>query len=215
MKKLFAILALAALVAAPAQAKIFGFGLAAGMNITKPTGGDFELDPSGGWYAGLKAKVTIPAVGIGVDGALLYSLEEVTINDESDKISYVSIPVNLRYEFQLPVVNKVVTPFLAAGPQFNYACNDLDLKAAKVSDPTDVSQLENSGDALKKAFDTENAQWKLNLGLGAIVFNHLEVSYTYGLPLGKSFKENFSEYGLSNYKNVKTGTHRIGVAYYF
>ncbi|MBO7378254.1 MAG: outer membrane beta-barrel protein [Bacteroidales bacterium] len=216
MKKLFAIFAAAALLAAPAQAKIFGFGFAAGMNITKPSADHVELDPEGGWYAGLKLKATAPVVGLGVDAALLYSLEKVTVNDQTDNMNYVSIPVNLRYDLQLPLISKIAVPFVAIGPQFNYAMNDLDLKAAKISDPTDQSQLETSGNALKKAFDTDNAQWKLNMGLGAVLINHLEVSYTYGLPLGKSFKENFSEYGIpGKYDNLKTGTHRIGVAWYF
>ena len=212
MKKIFAILAAAALVAAPAQAKIFGFGLAAGMNITQPISDGLDLDPASGWYAGVKLKVTAPILGLGVDGAVLYSQEAISMENvdgvsKSDRIGYVAVPIDLRYELKLPLIQKVAVPFVAAGPQFNYNVKDLDFKMKDFVSDT----YQAFGDS-KDAFSAKNASWRLNLGLGAVLFNeHLEVSYTYGLPLGKTFKENFH-----NVKDgeLKTGIHRIGLAWY-
>lgn len=208
MKKIFAILAAAALVAVPAQAKIFGFGVAAGMNITQPISDGFDPDPAGGWYGGVKLKITAPVLGLGVDGSLLYSQETITLNDQDEKVAYISVPVDLRYELKLPIVNKVAVPFVAVGPQFNYNVKDLDFK---------MSDLKLSDDT-KDAFSAKNASWRLNFGIGAVLINHLEVSYTYGLPLGKTFKENFKDYGgdlIGKTDNLKTGVHRVGLAWYF
>lgn len=218
MKKLFALLAVAALVVAPAQAKIFGFGVAAGVNITQPISEGFDPDPAGGWYAGFKLKATAPMLGLGVDGSILYSQEALSLTDldgdsKSDRIAYISVPIDLRYELKLPIVNKVAVPFLAVGPQFNYNVKDLDFKMKDfVSDTSEAF-----GDA-KDAFSAKNASWRLNFGIGAVLINHLEVSYTYGLPLGHSFKENFKQYGgdmIGKTDNLKTGIHRVGVAWYF
>ena len=214
MKKIFAILAAAALVAVPAQAKIFGFGVAAGMNITQPISDGLDFDPASGWYAGVKLKITAPVLGLGVDGSVLYSQEAISMENadgisKSDRVGYIAVPIDLRYELKLPLVNKVAVPFVAVGPQFNYNVKDLDFK---------VSDLSGSISDSKEAFKTENASWRLNFGLGAVLINHLEVSYTYGLPLGKTFKENFKEYGgtlIGKTDNLKTGVHRVGLAWYF
>ena len=211
MQKIFAILAAAALVAVPAQAKIFGFGVAAGMNITQPISDGFDPDPAGGWYGGVKLKITAPVLGLGVDGSLLYSQETITRNDQDEKVAYISVPVDLRYELKLPIVNKVAVPFVAVGPQFNYNVKDLDFKMSDLK----LSNLGDTFDDSKDAFSAKNASWRLNFGIGAVLINHLEVSYTYGLPLGHSFKENFKEYGFGKTDNLKTGIHRIGLAWYF
>lgn len=208
MKKLICSIFLlaAALVVTPVSAKTFGWGVAAGMNISKADGGEWKTDAENGWYAGLTAKVTIPILGFGLEASALYSQESVsvaTVNGNltaagSDEIQYLSVPIHLRYDFQLPVVSKVAVPYLFAGPQFNYALNDL--------------KLDGDFEAYTEKFDTENASWKFDLGLGALLINHLQVSYTYSFPISNSFEAS-DLLGIKD--DLKLSTHRIGVAWLF
>ena len=87
MKKVLSVLmvAVALMMAAPAQAQLIKFGVKGGMNFS-------ELDLSVKTYEGVKekstgffigpmAEITLPIVGLGVDGAVLFSQRgsEITI----------------------------------------------------------------------------------------------------------------------------------------
>ena len=76
MKKLFSVLmvAVALMMAAPAQAQIFKFGLKGGMNFSKL---DTDVkswydakENSTGFFVGPMAEITLPIIGLGIDGAL-------------------------------------------------------------------------------------------------------------------------------------------------
>ena len=197
MKKLLSsLLVLAAfMVAVPASAKVFGFGVTGGLNVSK-------LDVDGaknntGWFAGLSAKVTIPIVGLGVDGALLFSQEKLGTEAQTDNVNYLSIPVNLRYDLQLPVVSKFIVPFAFAGPQFDYA----------LSDSFDLGEMD---------WDVKSSSWRANFGIGAILLNHLQVSYAYSLGLNDTYKESVVG-GLRQDAtgDSKSKTHKIALTYFF
>ena len=63
-------------MAMPAQAQLIKWGVKGGVNMTKidwDGGIDGNKQNSTGFFIGPMAEITIPIVGLGVDGALLYS----------------------------------------------------------------------------------------------------------------------------------------------
>ena len=98
MKKVFSILmvAVALMVAAPAQAQLIKFGVKGGLNLT-------EIDMKGsanwweenttGFFIGPMMEVTLPILGLGVDGAVMYSQR----GKGATKQQGVEVPLNLKY----------------------------------------------------------------------------------------------------------------------
>jgi hypothetical protein len=188
--------ALAATAAMPLSARTFGFGVTGGLNVTK-----LDLDNAknnSGWYAGLTGKVTIPILNFGLDGSVLYSSEKAGIMGNDEDAQFISIPVNLRYDFQLPILSSMVAPYIFVGPQYDWNVNNAKLKY------TDENGEEQS-------YKLKDGVWKGNIGVGVLLANHLQVSYAYSLPLSDSWYSNLSN--LSD--NAKMSTHKIGVAYFF
>lgn len=203
MKKfLLSVLVVAACaVASPVSARTFGFGVTGGLNVSK-------LDTDGaksnsGWFAGVTAKVTVPVLGFGLDGALLYSTEKVEDGANDKNAQYISVPVNLRYDFQLPVVSKVLVPYAFLGPQFDWNIND-----AKLGFSNENGEF--------SGFKAKDATWKANFGIGALLFNHVQVSYAYSLPISNSWSwENVAGSVVDAKENTKLATHKVGVTYFF
>lgn len=81
MKKIFSafMIAICCLaMAMPAQAQLIKFGVKGGLNLSKlsfskEAKDNLNSDNTTGFFFGPMAEVTIPVVGLGVDGALLYS----------------------------------------------------------------------------------------------------------------------------------------------
>ena len=100
----------------------------------------------------------IPVVGLGVDGALLYSQR-----GENDwKQQGIEIPVNLKYTIGL---GSMLGVFVAAGPDFFFNFKDMN----------------------KEGFDKKSTQVGLNLGAGVKLIKHLQIGVNYQIPLGDSF----------------------------
>jgi len=203
MKKfiLSVLVSAACAVASPVSARTFGFGVTGGLNVSK-------LDEDGaknnsGWFAGVTAKVTVPILGFGVDGALLYSTEKVEAGDKDKNAQYISIPVNLRYDFQLPAVSKIVVPYAFLGPQFDWNVNNAKLN---------FLDADGEGFGLK----AKDAAWKANFGVGALLFNHVQISYAYSLPISNSWSWREVGENVADMKeNTKLSTHKVGVTYFF
>jgi hypothetical protein len=195
-KKILTLCCAAAMMSSmPLAAETFSWGITGGLNVSKL---DAESAQSNnGWYAGLTGKVTLPILNLGFDGSLLYSKERAGIMGNDEDASFISIPINLRYDFQLPVLSNVFVPFVFVGPQFDWNVNN-----------AQVAWQE--GETLNY-FRLKNSTWKGNIGVGAILCNHLQISYAYSLPFSDSW------YGTiaSARENSKLSTHKIGVTYYF
>ena len=79
MKKIFSAFIIAVgcmFMAMPAQAQLIKWGVKGGVNLTKidwDGGYKGNKDNSAGFFIGPMAEITIPIVGLGVDGALLFS----------------------------------------------------------------------------------------------------------------------------------------------
>lgn len=168
MKKIFGVLMIAVCclaMAMPAQAQLIKFGVKGGLNLTK-----LKLDGmkenSTGFFIGPMAEVTIPIIGLGVDGALLYS-------QKGDKEGYwdfrqagLDIPINLKYSIGL---GSLLGVYIAAGPDFYF-----NFKGDKKFE--DGDELEN-----------KKAQVGINLGAGVKLLKRLQLGFNYNIPFGDSY----------------------------
>ena len=207
MKKILLALGIVSLLVCnnEAHARTLGWGLTGGMNVSKI---DLDQDledmtkpeADKGWYAGVTGLVSVPLLGFGFDGSIVYSQEEVKLSKETESktAQFISIPVHLRYDFRIPVMEKAFVPYLMAGPQFNYALNDVKVAIDEEADAKAVLKKANS--------------WRLDFGLGMILFDHLQLSYSYGIPVGSSNKIRTPGDIEEKYK---MGAHRLGMSVYF
>ena len=117
MKKIFSAFIIAVccmFMAMPAQAQLLKWGVKGGVNLTKiDWDGGFKgnKDNSTGFFIGPMAEITIPIVGLGVDGALLFSQR----GKGDVKQTGVEVPVNLKYTIGL---GSLLGIYFAAGPDF-------------------------------------------------------------------------------------------------
>lgn len=199
MKKVLSILmvAVALMMAAPAQAQLIKFGVKGGMNFSKL---DTDVkswydakESSTGFFIGPMAEVTLPILGLGVDGALMYSQR----GSGEVKQEGLEIPVNLKWSFGL---GSMLGAYLAAGPDFFFNFKDID----------------DYEDLIK-----EKSQVSINLGAGLKLLKKLQVGLAYQIPLNKSYDkyQNISvtpDYdGKSKDISVKNKTWQVSLAYIF
>lgn len=194
MKKNFSTLMIAVccmFIAMPVQAQLIKWGVKGGVNMTKidwDGGYDGNKDNSTGFFIGPMAEITIPIVGLGVDGALLFSQKGQKTDILGDGERYtvdakqtgLEIPVNLKYTIGL---GSMLGIYFAAGPDFFF-------------------------DFKEKEGVDRKAQVGLNLGAGVKLIQHLQIGINYQIPLGDSFK-------LANAYGAKNKTWQISAAYLF
>ena len=211
MKKFFGILLTLTLFAVAPAAAQFNWGIKAGVNSAERPSNLGELKSAAkgeaGWFVGPMAKVTLPIVGLGVEADLLYSQTNTEIGGKTIKNKCIDLPVYLRYELSLPVVNKFLEPFVAAGPQWSWNIGD---KTYSIADMIDGGQQ-----ALSQ-YTLRNSNLSLNLGLGAVVLDHVQLHVNYNIALGST-----SEYSeptqaaLNLVTKSKTNIWQASVAYIF
>lgn len=209
MKKFVFLAAVAAMmIAMPAQAQI-KWGIKAGVNMSnfslKDKGDNFSSSNRTGFFAGPMAEVSLPVVGMGIDGALLYDQRRVKLEEgtkeegtktQDEALHYISIPINVKYTYGLGDIAGV---YLATGPQFSFFVGN-------------KKKFEN----VTEEFDVSKSQMSWNIGVGVKAINHLQVGYNYNIGLGNTadFKVNDSAKNLVKGK-LKNNTHQISVAYLF
>lgn len=168
----------------PAQAQ-FKWGIKAGVavNSLKLNKDVVNSDNRAGFTGGLMADFTVPVIGLGFDASVLYAARSIdlTEKDGDESVtktrSYIDIPINLKYRIGLPVVGKVVTPFLTTGPDFSF-----------------LMSSKNIDDAMhNKKFD---CAW--NIGAGVEVLSHVQIAASYGFGLTKSASGDDSMYSGKN-----------------
>ncbi len=147
----------------------FRFGIKAGLNVNKLHLSDYKAnlnsDNQCGFTAGVMTEFTVPVVGIGFDLSLMYTHmnNEIKegINEGAVGKNFLEIPLNLKYKFNIPVINSIIRPMVYTGPTM----------ALKL----DKSTFE--------GISTKTVQMGWNLGLGLELFKHLQVSggYTFGM----------------------------------
>ena len=205
MKKFLSLAALAIMLvaAAPAQAQV-QFGIKAGMNVTGLKFDKKILDPSNqvGFFVGPTLKVNLPIVNLGVDASVMYDYRAAKFSfhemddskvEETVKQHQVVIPINLRYGFGLGEMAEI---YFFAGPQFGFNVGDTDQSVFK-----DVAD-----------WKLKTSNFSINVGVGAMVLNHLQASVNYNIACGNAGEIKFLD-GVRN--KAKSNAWQIGLAYYF
>lgn len=196
MKKIFSVFMIAICclaMAMPVQAQLLKFGVKGGVNLSKLKVEGMK-DNSTGFFFGPMAEVTIPIIGLGVDGALLYSQKgNGKIDGVEMKQSGLDIPINLKYSIGL---GSMLGIYIAAGPDFffNFA------KDKNYVDGSDTYKLEN-----------KKAQVGINLGAGVKLIQHLQIGVNYNIPFGDSFTWKNAGDAIG----AKNKTWQISAAYLF
>lgn len=169
--------AVAAIVAAvPSQAQ-FKFGLKAGaaINSLKFSNSDelkssFSKDNRAGFVGGAMIEFTVPVIGLGFDLSALYVHRETkSVDEDFDNIKrdYIDIPINLKYKLSIPVISKVVKPFVTTGPSFAFLT---------------------SKKAIEDAYKNKSVDIAWNFGFGLELLSHVQVAASYGLGLTNTLK---------------------------
>lgn len=170
-----AIVCLAA--AAPASAQ-FKFGLKAGVAVNSLKFKDgisetFNADNRAGFTGGAMIEFTVPLIGIGMDASAMYVHRSVNkgvlseIKDFDASRDYIDIPLNVKYKLSIPVVSKILKPYIATGPSFAFLVSKNDFKEFVKQKKCDIS-------------------W--NFGIGVELLSHVQIGASYGLGLTKAME---------------------------
>lgn len=188
-KKIVVALTLAAAVALPASAQ-FRFGIKAGFaaNSLKFSEEIFDSSNRMGFTGGIMTEFTVPVVNLGFDASVLYARRSIdfteTINGATttttDNRNYIDIPVNLKWKIGLPIVGKVLSPYITTGPDFSFLI---------------------SGKNMENAWKNRTFDCAWTVGAGLQFFNHLQIGATYGFGLTKSAAATTGTDALYNGKN--------------
>lgn len=204
MKKSFTVLLTLLLITSTSAFAQFNWGIKAGMNFDNKPSKMEDAKGKTGWFVGPMAKLTLPIIGLGVEANLIYSQKSSEIGGEEITRKSIDLPVYLRYEFSLPIVNKILEPFIAVGPQWSWNLGDKDLNWEFGS--------------MKSEYKIKNSNLSLNLGLGAIIIDHIQLHVNYNLALGKTSEFTAVDTALGQTLDViksKTNTWQVSVAYIF
>jgi len=169
-----AIVAIGGVLPAAAQFK-FGPKVGAAVNSLHFSRDVFDSDNRTGFTGGLMCEFTVPVVGIGLDASLMYVRRSVDADytpatggpqaTQTTTIGrdYITIPVNLKWKFNIPVVK----PFLTTGPEFSFLT---------------------SRKAIKDAWRNKSVDYSWNVGAGVELLGHLQVAASYGFGLNKALR---------------------------
>lgn len=200
-----AVIALVAICAVMPAAAQFRFGLKAGVainNLKFDSAKDFGnsvLDESNraGFVGGAMVEFTVPLIGVGLDASVLYVHRSSTnkINNEESTLNrdYIDIPVNLKYKLSIPVIEKVIKPFVTTGPSFAFLASKKEINEFIKNKSVDIA-------------------W--NFGFGVELLSHVQVSASYGLGLTKALEVT----GISQDNTIVEGKNRywtVTAAYLF
>ena len=213
MKKIFttAVLAAAMLFSANSAEAQVKFGTKGGLNVTSMSLDSKVLDAENraGFFIGPTLKFTLPVVGLGIDASALYDQREAKAKAEVEgaevesnfKTQSVNIPINVRYGFGL---GSTASIFLFAGPQFGFNVGDKNQSIFK-----DMGE-----------WRLKTSTFSVNVGVGAMLLSHLQLSANYNIACGKTgdmtVSKALGETGQNLLsKNGRTNAWQIGLAYYF
>ena len=213
MRKIFtaAIVAATMLFATSSVQAQVKFGLKGGLNVTNMSLNSevFDADNQTGFFIGPTVKFTLPIVGLGIDASALYDQRDAKITVEDNGASVeskiknqsINIPINLRYGVGL---GSTASVYLFAGPQFGFNVGD-----------KNQSLFKDMGE-----WRLKSSTFSVNVGLGAMLLSHLQISANYNIACGKTGETTVSsalgELAQSAAKKRgRADAWQIGLAYYF
>ncbi|WP_276966448.1 porin family protein [Bacteroides graminisolvens] len=199
-------------MAMPAKAQI-KFGVKGGLNLASASLSDAwdakgNADNYTGFFIGPMVDITIPIIGLGVDGALMYSQKGAKISfDDLGSTTFkqqgIEIPVNLKYSIRL---GSSASIYFAAGPSFYFNMKSDD---------------DFTFDSVAGSLDYDKSEVSLNLGAGVKLLRHLQLGLNYNMGLTDSAKAKIDSSNSSDIWNVINGESykskmwQVSVAYLF
>ncbi len=206
--KTIVIVALLAIIGTANASAQFKWGPRVGFNTSKLhfDKTDYDTKNMTGFTGGLEVEFTAPIIGIGFDASVMYvnrgvndpivvagdNLAAGTTVENKQRSSYIEIPVNLKYKLGLPVVGKIISPFIFTGPSFAFLCSSKTWQDMK-----------------RKSCDIA---W--NFGLGVEFVRHLQVSASYGIGLNSAVERKLGGGGQEVYDG-KNRCWTVTAAYLF
>lgn len=195
MKKLLSTLMVIACLALaiPAQAQI-KFGVKAGLNVSKLHLSEniVSKDNRAGFFVGPTAEFTLPLLGLGIDGSVLYNQFGVDSEEGTSTKKSIEIPINLRWTVGF---SSLVGAYVAVGPQFGF----------------------NVGDRwFDEVCEFKKNTTSFNVGAGLKLLGHLQVGANYNFALkdnGKIHRGDIED--LTTIGGFKQNTWQVSVAYLF
>lgn len=205
MKKFFTAIVLAVALSStlPSQAQV-KFGLKGGLNVTNMSLSSdvVKKDNQNGFFVGPTIKVSVPLVGVAVDGAVLYDQRGAELSDgtESEKVTQrsVVVPINLRYGIGL---GSLASVYAAVGPQFGFNVGDDDFKWNDTS-----------------SYSLKKSNFSINVGAGVSLMSHLEIGVTYNIACGKTGEVSVLNTATNVWQQVsktRSNAWQVSAAYYF
>jgi hypothetical protein len=207
MKKAISLLMLltALVLSQPMQAQSINFGVKGGMNNNemKFDQSVFDSENRFGFFIGPTLKVALPLGGLGVDIAALYDQRESKIESNGQEATLKSqslqVPINIRYGVGL---GSVANLFAFAGPQFGFNLGD------------------KTKELYKNAMDwtLRSSNVSANVGLGATLLNHLQITVNYNFALGKTGEIEVwdaTKKTWDAFTNGKANSWQVSAAYFF
>ncbi|KAA6339110.1 hypothetical protein EZS27_012945, partial [termite gut metagenome] len=148
-----------------------------------------------GFFIGPMVELTVPIIGIGVDGALLYSQKGSKIDGENATQQGVEVPINLKYSVGL---GSIASVFVAAGPDFYF----------NLKSKTDLKDL--------RKIDYKAAELGINIGAGVKALGHLQVGINYNIPVSSAkLIEKVAGIELPSSSSYKNKVWQVSIAYLF
>ena len=199
-------------MAMPAKAQI-KFGVKGGLNLASASLSDAwdakgNADNYTGFFIGPMVDITIPIIGLGVDGAFMYSQKGTKISfDDLGSTTFkqqgIEIPVNLKYSIGL---GSSASIYFAAGPSFYFNMKSDD---------------DFTFDSVAGSLDYDKSEVSLNLGAGVKLLNHLQLGVNYNMGLTDSAKAKIDRpndsdmWNAINGESYKSKMWQVSVAYLF
>lgn len=194
MKKLLSTLMVIACLALaiPAQAQI-KFGVKAGLNVSKLHLSEniVSKDNRAGFFVGPTAEFTLPLLGLGIDGSVLYNQFGVDSEEGTSTKKSIEIPINLRWTVGF---SSLVGAYVAVGPQFGF----------------------NVGDRwFDEVCEFKKNTTSFNVGAGLKLLGHLQVGANYNFALKDNGKIHSGDIEDLATIGFKQNTWQVSVAYLF
>ena len=195
MKRVKYLLVIAVLFSVSAVNAQLRFGAKGGLNIAKAEFNKdaFRSDNVTGFHVGPTIEAMFGKGGLGFDAALLYSQKGFYSDDETVRISYLEVPVNLKFKLGMPLIN----PYVAAGPYVGFRVSG--------DEPWNVG--------IKEQIKAKSFGAGLNFSVGAELFDKLQLGLNYSWGLTDNY-ETFDANDADSYKG-KAHTWSVSAVFFF
>ncbi len=201
-KKVILTLLVAILSMGAANAQL-RFGVKAGVNLNSLSHLDKGLKDADkcGFTGGLMAEFQVPVIGIGLDLSAMYTHMSSEIKDGNENYdlakNFLEIPINLKYKIGIPVVSRIVTPFIFTGPSF-------------------AIRLDKNKKDVAHFIQTKGVQTVWNVGIGVELIRHLQIQGGYGFGINNIAKKVAASQGQSyDFKKLRNNYWTITAAWLF